>query len=143
MTTIRSFRKLALRVGVALFATALALLVSGFVLMRVDVLGLRLEVNDPVARSIAYWAHVLAPLLAHADSVVVTSVDPTRSADSSDVAADLIAHGFAPSRIRAIGDPREALSYTRGALADDDLLCIAGSMYMAGLARDALLDVAP
>ena len=52
----------AIRAGQALFATALLLFVSGIVLMRVDLFGVRLEVNQPVARSVAYWAHVLAPL---------------------------------------------------------------------------------
>lgn len=84
-------------------------------------------------------ATVLAPLLERADSVVVTSADPMRSADSRGVAAELVARGYPTAHIRAIGDPREAIARSRGALADDDLLCIAGSMYLAGLARGALL----
>ncbi|MEM7247104.1 MAG: hypothetical protein AAF533_17285 [Acidobacteriota bacterium] len=54
----------AVNVGYALFATAIVLLLSGFVLTRVDVFGIRFEVNQPVARSVAYWAHVLTPLIA-------------------------------------------------------------------------------
>jgi hypothetical protein len=54
----------AIRAGYALYATALVLFVTGFVLMRLDLFGLRLEVNDPGSRSIAYWAHVLSPLVA-------------------------------------------------------------------------------
>jgi hypothetical protein len=54
----------AIRAGLALFAAANLLLASGIVLMRVDLFGLRLEVNDPVARSTAYWIHVLTPLVA-------------------------------------------------------------------------------
>lgn len=54
----------AIRVGIALFATANILFISGIVLMRVDIFGLRFEVNQPLARSIAYWAHVLCPLVA-------------------------------------------------------------------------------
>ena len=54
----------AIRAGLALFAVANLLLASGIVLMRVDLFGVRLEVNDPVARSTAYWVHVLTPLAA-------------------------------------------------------------------------------
>ncbi|MGD2073387.1 MAG: tetratricopeptide repeat protein [Gammaproteobacteria bacterium] len=50
----------AVNVGYALFAVALALLASGLVLTR----GLPLvEIRQPVAREIAYWLHVTAPLL--------------------------------------------------------------------------------
>ena len=48
----------AVRVGYALFAAALVLLATGFVLMRVE----GFEVRDPRARSVAYWAHVIAPV---------------------------------------------------------------------------------
>jgi tetratricopeptide (TPR) repeat protein len=56
--------KRAIRAGQALFATSLLLFASGLVLMRVDLLGFRLEVNEPVARSVAYWTHVSTPLAA-------------------------------------------------------------------------------
>jgi len=82
---------------------------------------------------------VLAPLLERADSVMVTNADGTRSMDSDAVAASLVAHGYAASRIRAIADPREAVLQSRNALGHDDLLCVAGSMYMAGVARETLL----
>lgn len=51
----------AVRVGIALFVTALLLLGSGIVLTRLDGV---FEVKDPVVRSAAYWVHVIAPLLA-------------------------------------------------------------------------------
>ncbi|MHC5002705.1 MAG: multiheme c-type cytochrome, partial [Planctomycetota bacterium] len=54
----------AIRAGYALFAAALALLATGFVLLRLDVAGIRLEVNDPFARSAAYWVHVVSPVVA-------------------------------------------------------------------------------
>ena len=54
----------AVRVGQALFLTSLVLLLTGFVLLRVDVFGLRFEVNQPTLRGIAYWLHVLTPLAA-------------------------------------------------------------------------------
>ncbi len=52
----------AIRAGYALFSIALIVLLSGIVLVRLDVFSLRFEVNDPVMRSIAYWLHVLCPL---------------------------------------------------------------------------------
>lgn len=54
----------AVRVGYALFLTAIVLVASGLVLMRMEAFGLKLEVKSPQARSVAYWAHVVAPLLA-------------------------------------------------------------------------------
>jgi hypothetical protein len=54
----------AIRAGLALFATSVLLLLSGIVLMRVDLFGVRLEVNQPVVRSTFYWLHVGAPLVA-------------------------------------------------------------------------------
>ncbi len=84
-------------------------------------------------------AAVLAPLLAHAHRVVITSADPIRSLASARVAADLVAGGYPACRVRAIPDPRRAVRETREALAPHDLLCVAGSMYMAGVARETLL----
>ena len=53
--------RLAVRLGLTLFACVLVLLGSGFALTR----GVPLvELRDPVARSIAYWAHVATPLIA-------------------------------------------------------------------------------
>jgi len=54
----------AVRVGYALFTTAMLLLISGVVLTRIDIASLRLEVRQPLVRSIAYWTHVIAPLAA-------------------------------------------------------------------------------
>ncbi|MFO0963456.1 MAG: multiheme c-type cytochrome [Phycisphaerales bacterium] len=53
----------AVRMGLVAFAAALATLVTGFLLTRVEVGGLTVELRRPEARSIAYWAHVGAPLL--------------------------------------------------------------------------------
>lgn len=51
----------AVRVGLGLFTTALILLGSGIVLTRLEGV---IVVNDPSTRSVAYWAHVISPLLA-------------------------------------------------------------------------------
>jgi len=50
----------AVRVGYALFATALILLISGVALMRIE----GFSIKDPNARSTLYWAHVITPLAA-------------------------------------------------------------------------------
>ena len=49
----------AVRAGLALFITASILLLSGVVLTRFEFF----EINDPYLRNIAYWVHVLSPLL--------------------------------------------------------------------------------
>jgi tetratricopeptide (TPR) repeat protein len=50
----------AVRVGYALFAISLAVLVTGVALMRVG----DFKLSDPQLRSVTYWAHVITPLLA-------------------------------------------------------------------------------
>ena len=50
----------AVRVGYALFAVSIVLLLSGVALMRVE----GFEIRQPAVRSTAYWAHIITPLLA-------------------------------------------------------------------------------
>src|SRR6266536_1606253 len=55
----------AVKVGYLLFATSLAVLITGLLLMRVDVFQFKnLGLKNPHTRSLAYWAHVLTPILA-------------------------------------------------------------------------------
>ncbi|MBM3822690.1 MAG: hypothetical protein FJ404_07390 [Verrucomicrobia bacterium] len=55
----------AVMVGYTLFGVGLAVIISGVLLMRVDVFQFKnLGLKDPAARSAAYWAHVLLPLAA-------------------------------------------------------------------------------
>ncbi|MBT8103243.1 MAG: hypothetical protein KJO95_09760 [Gammaproteobacteria bacterium] len=49
----------AVRAGVALYTTVLLLLISGIVLTRFDFFSIR----DPLTRGIAYWVHIITPLL--------------------------------------------------------------------------------
>jgi len=51
----------AVKVGYALFATALVLLISGVVLTRIEGV---IVVKDPAVRSVAYWLHVATPVIA-------------------------------------------------------------------------------
>ena len=50
----------AIRYGLALLATAMILLISGLVLVRIE----GFEVRDPRVRGVGYWLHVLTPLVA-------------------------------------------------------------------------------
>ncbi|MCZ6793417.1 MAG: tetratricopeptide repeat protein [Planctomycetota bacterium] len=50
----------AVRAGLALFVVALVLVASGVVLTRIEGL---VEVKSPTVRSVAYWAHVVTPIL--------------------------------------------------------------------------------
>lgn len=54
----------AIAAGIATFASAIVLLASGILLMRVEIAGRTLGVVDPGLRSAVYWAHVAAPLAA-------------------------------------------------------------------------------
>ncbi|MEM1180585.1 MAG: multiheme c-type cytochrome [Acidobacteriota bacterium] len=51
----------AVKVGYALFAASLILLISGIVLTRLEGV---IVVNDPTIRAVAYWAHVITPFVA-------------------------------------------------------------------------------
>jgi tetratricopeptide (TPR) repeat protein len=50
-------------VGYGLQVVTLVVLVSGFLLMRMEVFGIQLEIRDPTVRDVSYWAHVIGPLL--------------------------------------------------------------------------------
>jgi tetratricopeptide (TPR) repeat protein len=49
----------AVRMGYALLGMSVVLLVSGLALMRIE----GFEMRDPRARSVAYWAHIITPVL--------------------------------------------------------------------------------
>jgi hypothetical protein len=54
----------AVAVGWGLLWIAVALLVTGLVLVRVEVGGLRLGIDDSFARSVLFWVHATSPLIA-------------------------------------------------------------------------------
>jgi tetratricopeptide (TPR) repeat protein len=55
----------AVKVGYLLFATSLTVLISGVLLTRIDLFQLKnVGLTNPQLRSVAYWAHVLTPILA-------------------------------------------------------------------------------
>ncbi len=51
-----------IKLGYALFAAILVVLITGLILTRLDLFGLRLEVKDPYIRNVGYWLHVTAPV---------------------------------------------------------------------------------
>src|SRR3954453_11963112 len=57
-TSWRRPNRAAVRYGLILLAAALVILVSGLILVRLDVF----EVRDPSVRAVGYWLHVLTPL---------------------------------------------------------------------------------
>jgi tetratricopeptide (TPR) repeat protein len=55
----------AVKVGYTLFATSLVLIITGLLLTRIDIFQFKnLGLKDPHLRSLAYWAHVITPILA-------------------------------------------------------------------------------
>jgi len=55
----------AVKVGYLLLATSLIVLISGLLLMRVDIFQFKnVGLKNPHARSLAYWVHVITPILA-------------------------------------------------------------------------------
>src|SRR5436190_9923019 len=55
----------AVKVGYVLFTTSLVVLVTGLLLTRLDIFQFKnVGLKNPQARSVAYWAHVITPLLA-------------------------------------------------------------------------------
>ena len=54
----------AVKVGYLLFFTTLVVLVTGLLLTRIDIFHFKnIGLKDPRLRSIAYWAHVITPIL--------------------------------------------------------------------------------
>ncbi len=82
-------------------------------------------------------AAILGALLPCAASLTVTRAEPARSLAPADVAA--AARVQAPELAqRVVSDPQLALRTAREALGPDDLLCVTGSIYLAGIARNTL-----
>jgi len=80
---------------------------------------------------------ILAALLPAADEVYVTRADATRSLAAAEVAAAVRA--AAPGTpVHAVPNPHLALRAAREGLAASDLLCVTGSVYLAGIARRVL-----
>ena len=80
---------------------------------------------------------ILAALVPGASRITVTRAEPTRSLAVDDLAAAIRA--CAPAcDLRVVPDPHRAVRAARESLALDELLCVTGSVYLAGIARGVL-----
>lgn len=80
---------------------------------------------------------ILRNLLPEVNAVTVTRADPIRSLPPSEVAKAIRA--AAPGvLVRVVPNPHLALRAAREALGAEDLLCVSGSIYLAGIARRVL-----
>ncbi len=87
-------------------------------------------------------AAILRELLPGADEVFLTRVEPTRSLDPGQIAA--LARIAAPDlALSVVPNPHLAIRAAAEGLAPEDLLCVTGSVYLAGLARRLLRAESP
>jgi dihydrofolate synthase/folylpolyglutamate synthase len=87
-------------------------------------------------------AAICAALVPEADRVTVTRAEAIRSLEPAEVAAAVSALGTR-AEVRVVPNPHLALRAAREALAADELLCVSGSFYLAGIARRVLREPAP
>jgi dihydrofolate synthase/folylpolyglutamate synthase len=92
-------------------------------------------------------AAILASLLPGAQRVTVTRADPHRSLAEAQVAEAVrraadVANRAEPMDLRVVPNPRQAVRTAREAQQADELLCVTGSIYLAGIARSVLLSSA-
>jgi dihydrofolate synthase/folylpolyglutamate synthase len=80
---------------------------------------------------------ILRPLIDCAETIWLTRAEPIRSQDPEILAT--LCRDIAPrAEIRVVSDPERAVRMARDGLESDDLLCCAGSVYLAGIARRVL-----
>ena len=81
---------------------------------------------------------VCAPLLALAESITVTQADLERSLPAETIATNL-RQQRPETPVHIVSEPIRAVHYAYDNLPPQGLLCITGSVYMAGLGRSILL----
>jgi len=82
---------------------------------------------------------ILNELIPGVDGVTVTRAEPIRSLAPTEVAAMIRA--IAPGvSVSIVPNPHLAVRAAREALEAEDLLCVAGSIYLAGIARNVLTE---
>jgi dihydrofolate synthase/folylpolyglutamate synthase len=85
---------------------------------------------------------ILEALLPEADEVTLTRAEPVRSLAPEEVASAV--RTAAPElALRVVPNPHLAVRAARALLAPDDLLCVSGSVYLAGIARRVLREGHP
>jgi dihydrofolate synthase/folylpolyglutamate synthase len=85
---------------------------------------------------------ILRPLLPLFDGVFVTRAEPTRSL-APEAVAEAVRLAAPGLELHAVPNPHLAVRAARSGLGPDDLLCAAGSVYLAGIARRVLRRDAP
>ena len=81
---------------------------------------------------------ILSSLLPGAAHVTLTRAEPRRSLGLELLAEAVGRYGIAD--VKLCEDPATAVRRARARLAENDLLCVTGSIYMAGIARGILVD---
>jgi dihydrofolate synthase/folylpolyglutamate synthase len=82
---------------------------------------------------------IVRHLLPEVNAVTVTRAEPVRSLSPSEVAKAI--HAAAPRvSVQVLSNPQLALRTAREELGAEDLLCVAGSIYLAGIARRVFCD---
>lgn len=79
----------------------------------------------------------LAALVGGCDTLTVTRADALRCAPADELAREL-SRLLPAVTLRVMDDPREAVRALIGSLAEDTLLCVCGSVYLAGVALEVL-----
>ena len=82
---------------------------------------------------------ILQHLLPEVDAVTVTRAEPVRSLSPSEVAA-AIRTAAPDALVEVVPNPHLAIRAAREELGAEDLLCVSGSIYLAGIARRVLSD---
>ena len=82
-------------------------------------------------------AHVLGPLVRHAEVVIATAAEPSRSLPA-DALARVLRESWPRIPIETIPAPADALRAAIRLSGADGTVCVTGSMYLAGAARRAL-----
>jgi dihydrofolate synthase/folylpolyglutamate synthase len=84
-------------------------------------------------------AAICRSLVPFADQLTITRAEPVRSLEPEEVTA--VVRSVAPELTpRVVPDPHRAVREAREGLGPEDLLCAAGSVYLAGIARRVLLE---
>jgi dihydrofolate synthase/folylpolyglutamate synthase len=84
-------------------------------------------------------AAICRSLVPFADELTITRAEPIRSLAAEEMTA-AVRSAAAELAPRVEPDPELAVRAAREALGPEDLLCVAGSVYLAGIARRVLLD---
>jgi dihydrofolate synthase/folylpolyglutamate synthase len=81
-------------------------------------------------------AAICGALVPGAARVTLTRAEPSRSLELAEL--ELVVRAAGARDVVLEADPRRALRRARATLAEDEMLCVAGSIYLAGIAREVL-----